>query len=216
MFGFKKTRPFYENKNREDFIRWFSETKPWSKLDLNIIEAIVNKFISDPEAFEVFEWVSQTCNLVVNNYIPLMRHIDKVSDDTDFTLSTFALTLYNTGSLYRDKLIEAFERGSSDVKTSSMLLNISCSSFESAIKLNKFCLGAYLQLAILRGKFMNKNQDALEYCKKALAMIEELEGADRTQLTLVQKTTLDTIGNTKELFDDLLIEISKIIELEKK
>ena len=90
MFGFKKTKPFYENKSREDFIKWFSETKPWSKLDLNIIEAIVNKFANDPEAFEVFEWVSQTCNLVADNYIPLT---ESGSDDTDFTLSTFAATL---------------------------------------------------------------------------------------------------------------------------
>jgi len=160
MFGFKKRKPFYENKSREDFIKWFTETKPWSKLDLNIIEAIVNKFENDPEAFEVFEWVSETCNLVADNYIPLMDKIG--SDETDFALFTFASTLYNIGSLYRDKFVEAIKRGSNDVKAVSMLLNISHSSFESAIKLNQFCLGAYYQLAFLRGKIMNKNKDA--YC----------------------------------------------------
>jgi hypothetical protein len=206
MFGFKKIKPFYKNKSKEDFIKWFSETKPWNKLDLNIIEAIVNKFANDSEAFEIFEWVSQTCNLVANNYIPL---IEKGSDDTDFTLSTFALTLYNVGNLYRDKLDEAIKRGSNDVKTISMLLNISNSSYESAIKLNQFCLGAYYQLAFLRGKIMNKNKDAIEYCKTGLAKIKELEGTDKSMLTLVQRATLDTIGNTKELFNAMLIEFEE-------
>ena len=104
---------------------------------------------------------------------------------------------------------EAIKRGSNDVKTISMLLNISNSSYESAIKLNQFCLGAYYQLAFLRGKIMNKNKDAIEYCKTGLAKIKELEGTDKSMLTLVQRATLDTIGNTKELFNAMLIEFEE-------
>ena len=59
MFGFLKSKPFYKNKTREEFIEWFSKAKYWNKLNSKIINAIIDKFIGDPLAFEVFIHTSE-------------------------------------------------------------------------------------------------------------------------------------------------------------
>lgn len=40
MFGFLKSKPFYKNKTREEFIEWFSKAINWNKLNSIIINAI--------------------------------------------------------------------------------------------------------------------------------------------------------------------------------
>lgn len=208
MASFLKLKPFYKNKTREDFIEWFSNAKHWDKLNSKIIGAIIDKFIDDLPAFECFVYISESCNLVLNNYVSLS---EKPSEDVDFLLSTFALTIYNTGGLFRDELLEQMNQDSQNVKALSRSLEMSQLSFESAIMLNEFCFGAYYQLAFLRGEILKKYGQGIDYCKRGLEKIEKLESMKKSELTLMQRSTLDTIGNSKELFDTALREFNEKI-----
>ncbi|MEK7450179.1 MAG: hypothetical protein AAB019_11950 [Planctomycetota bacterium] len=205
MFGFLKSNPFYKNKTREEFIEWFSKAKNWNKLNLKIINAIIDKFISDSFAFEVFVHTSENCNLISNNFIPLTQKVplSQESDDyVDVLLSSFALTLYYTGVLFRDQFIEKMNAGETEIKELSRLLNLSQDSFESALKLNEFLFGAYGSLAFLRG-LLNKDEEGLEYCKKGIEKMKKLESIDQDKLTDMQRVSLNDVN----FFNKSIIEI---------
>jgi hypothetical protein len=196
MFGFLKSKPFYKNKTREEFIEWFLKAKNWNILNSKIINAIIDKFIGDPLAFEVFVYTSESCNLISNNFIPSNQKVplsQESADYADVLLSIFALTLYNTGVLFRDQFIEKMNAGETEVKELSRLLNLSQDSFESALKLNEFLFGAYLSLAYLRG-LLNKNDEGLEYCKKGIEKIKKLEAIDQDKLTGMQLASFNDVA----------------------
>ncbi|MFH1283618.1 MAG: hypothetical protein ABII27_08135 [bacterium] len=202
MFGFKRPKLFCENKNKNEFIEWFSNTKPWNKLNLNIIEPIIDKFTDDVKAFEFFVWVSEKYKLINNNYVPLLT---KTGDNVDLALFYFSVTLYDVGRQLRNELIEAMEVSSLyDDSELSDLLNVTISSFEVAITLCNYCLSAYYQLAFLRGKILGKKNEGIEYCKRGLAKIQELKKIDVKQLTIAQHSILDTMENSENTFEDLL------------
>lgn len=203
MFDFFKSKPFYKNKTHEEFINWFAKTQNWNKLNSKIINTLIDKFIDDPLAFEVFVYTSETCNLISNNYIPLSEDSNQ---DMEFLLSTFALTLYNTGALFRDQLIEKMKKGSQNDKELSRLLNLAQSSFESAAKLNEFCFGTYYQLAFLKGALLNKYDQGIEYCKKGLEKIKKLESMDQNKFSHMQRASFDSIKENKNLFSEAIKE----------
>ena len=207
MFGFFKTKPFYKNKTRKDFIEWFSETKHWNKLNSKIINALIDKLIDDPNAFEVFVHVSGTCNLISNNYIPLSE--EPGDNDIDLLFSFFALTLYNKGRMFQDKFIQGMKQTQQYNKALSELYKMSLFSFESAIKLNEFCFGAYYQLAFLRGEVIQKYNEGIDYCQKGLEKIAELESIDQSKLTLIQRSTLESISDSKNILTLALEEFKK-------
>lgn len=203
MFAFFKSKPFYKNKTREEFIDWFAKAQNWNKLNSKIINILIDKFIDDPLAFEVFVYTSETCNLISNNYIPLS---EDSSQDMEFLLSTFALTLYNTGALFRDQLIEKINEVSQKTKELSRLLNLAQSSFESAAKLDEFCFGTYYQLAFLKGALLNKYKQGIEYCNQGLAKIKKLESINQDKLSHMQRASFDSIEENKNLFNEAIKE----------
>lgn len=205
MFGIFK-KPFYKNKTREEFVEWFSKEQHWNKLNRKIIDAFIDNFDNDLPAFEAFIYVSGACNLVSNNYIPLSQEAG--DEDIEFLFSTYALTLYNTGTMLRDQFCKKMDQTQKYSKELSGLYEMTMYSFESALKLNEYCITAFVQLAFLRA-LLQKYEDALRYCQQGLDKITELESKDKSDLTLIQTTTLDTIGEIKNSLQQSIIEYKK-------
>lgn len=201
---FKK--PFYKNKTKKEFVEWFSKEQHWNKLSPKIIEAFIDKFNSDLPAFEAFVYVSGACKLVSNNYIPLSQ--ESGNEDIEFLFSTYALTLYNTGAMLRDQFYKKMNQTQEYSKELSGMYEIAMYAFESAIKLNEYCITAFIQLAFLRA-MLHKYEDALNYCQQGLDKIAELESKDKSNLTLIQSTTLDTIGEVNNSLQQSIIEYKK-------
>lgn len=203
MFGLFKSKPFYKNKTKDDFIKWFSKEKYWKQLNKDIINSIIDKSIDDPLAFEVFVFISESCDLVKNNYVRLSKDSSK---DINFILPTFALTLYNTGALYRDQFLKSINEGQ-DPKSLSKIYEFALFGFESAIKIDEYCFGAYYQLAFLRG-FLNKAEGARNYCLQGISKIDELESKNKDSLTHMEKAALNDISNSRKLFNEMIDNIN--------
>jgi len=196
-------KPFYKNETKEEFIEWFSKQQHWSKLNKTIITALVDKFANDRLAFECFVYVSDKYNLVSNNYIPLSQ--EPGDQDIDFLFSTYALTCYNTGAMLRDQFYKKINQTQQYSKELSKLYESAIYSFESALKLNEYCITAFVQLAFLRA-MLQKYEDAIKYCQEGLDKILELETKKKSGLTTIQRATLET---TEEVKNSLLQSITE-------
>lgn len=191
LFGRK---PFYKLNGREEILQWFKSDKQWGKLGDKVINVIIDKFENDKLAFEVFVFISEICNLVKNNYIPLC---ETTGNSIDLTITSFALTLYNTGSMYRDELIKKIGDDTIPEKTKSQYLNFAQSGYESAVKLDKFMISGYYQLAILRGKIMGKYEEGIKYCEIGLKKVEALESIPKDELNSTEEAQLMNLPEMK-------------------
>lgn len=203
---FKK--PFYKNKTKEEFKSWFRRHNHWNKLDNVVIEAMIDKFIDDKLAFEVFIYVSENCKLIQNNYIPLRKRIG----DIDLLLYQFSLTLYNNGCSFRDRLIEEIKKVPPNQKECVVLLSNSQDSYESCIKLTEFFISAYYQIAFLRGGILEKYNQGIDWCRKGLKKFDELRAIPKDQLKHTEKATLEAIEPTIKLFNDAISEYEKEVK----
>ena len=138
--GLFDRKPFHKLNGREEILQWFKSDKHWGKLNDKVLNVIIDKFGDDKLAFEVFIFISETCDLVKNNYISLC---ETTGDSIDLTIASFALTLYNTGSMYRDELIKKIGDDAIPEKTKSQYLNFAQSGYESAVKLDEFMISGY-------------------------------------------------------------------------
>jgi len=174
---FKK--PFYKCKTKEEKFKWFKAAKYWKELDDDVINLIVDKFIRDQLAFEVFVFISEACNLVKKNYIPLLK---TVGNNENMILSSYALTLYNIASVYRDKLINGFNEGNVPEKEMSLFLNYCMSGYESTIVMDPSNFASYYQMAIVRGQLIGKYDEGIKYCQQGLKKIEQIDEKERIEM----------------------------------
>jgi len=205
---FKK--PFYKCKTKEEKVRWFKTAKYWKELDEDVINLIVDKFIGDQLAFEVFVFISEACNLIKKNYIPLMK---TVGNNENMISLSYALTLYNIASVYRDKLINGFAECNVPEKEMSLFLNYCMSGYESAVVMDPSNFSSYYQMAIVRGKLIGKYDEGIKYCQQGLEKIEEIDEIDEIERTQMQQsrfykdkvipTTEELKRALNELLDDL-------------
>ena len=209
MLGFLKRRPFNKNKTRDEYVRWFSTAKYWEKLDLIIINGIIDKFIDDPLAFEDFVRISEDCNLVENNY-------PNFGEDVDFALPMFALTLYNTWVLYRDALINELDDDCQNIKVLSELEKYSQSALESAIKLNEYFFVADYQIAFIKGNLLKKYNQGIERCEIGLERIRKLKSMKIDDLNNYQRASLEETEKSQKMFDALIQEFEQIKTLKSK
>lgn len=201
---FKKSKPFYKLKDRDEIYKWFKESDKWNKLDDKVIKILIDKFITNLNAFEVFVCISETAKLIENNYLPLC---EDESLDTEYVCSTFGLTLYNTGSIYRDEFLEMFSKNTDDTKTLSKLIDHAFMGYESAVIIDKFCFGSYYQMAFLKGKIFENQKDGIEYCKQGLDVISELENIPKSELGHFSKASLENANQSKDLLNSLIQEL---------
>lgn len=209
MLGFLKRRPFNKNKTRDEYVRWFSTAKYWKKLDIIIINGIIDKFIDDPLAFEDFVRISEDCNLVENNY-------PNFGEDVGFALPMFALTLYNTWVLYRDALINELDDDCQNIKVLSELEKYSQSALESAIKLNEYFFVADYQIAFIKGNLLKKYNQGIERCKIGLERIRKLKSMKIDELNNYQRASLKETEKSQKMFDALIQEFEQIKTLKSK
>lgn len=200
---FFKQLPFWKLKNREEIFNYFKKTKNWKKLDDKIINTIIDKFIDNMEAFEVFVITSEKCSLVKNNFIHL-AHTENIS----LTMILFATTLYNTGSIYRDRLIEIIDDSLTEVKEKSKLLERAKMAYESAVKLDKYFISAYYQLAFLWGSIQNEYDEGIKYCQKGIEIIAELRAMPSNEINYPYKKMIGD-EEMKNNFISLIHELNE-------
>lgn len=91
---------------------------------------------------------------------------------TEATLLAIAMTLYNTGAIYRDKLLETLSDASVSPKERKRLLERAKMSFESAMKVHpNLSTSSSYQLAFLWGKIDSDTDKAIQYCQIGLDSI---------------------------------------------
>jgi len=194
-------KPFYKLKTREEFLNWFRKSKHWASLDIKIINAIIDKFITDLPAFDVFVYISENCNLVKNNYLPLSK--DK-NADISYILSLFSTTLYNVGSKYRDELIKKSENNSASIKEKARILELSQFAYESALKLDEYQISVYASLGAIWGGICYKFDEGIKYCKQGINKIKEFQAEPSNKLNYIQRASLQNISEMKESLNLLI------------
>ena len=203
-------KPFHKLKTKEEFLNWFSKSKYWGSLDFKIINAIIDKFIDDLPAFDIFVYISENCNLVKNNFLPLSK--DKHVDISD-VFSLFSTTLYNVGSRYRDELIKEDESDSASVKEKARLLEFSQYAYESAIKLDKYQIPTYFSLGSIWGGILYKYDEGIKYCKQGINKIKELKSEPSNKLNYIQKAYLQDISEIEEAGELLIRQFEGEIKI---
>lgn len=203
---FFKQKPFWKLKNREEIFNYFKKSKNWKNLDVKIINTIIDKFIDDRKAFEVFVYISEICNLVKNNFIPLAKK--GFHENISLIILTFATTLYNTGSIYRDSLMEVVNDSSATEKEKSKLLEHAKMAYESTVKLDKYFISAYYQLGVLWGVIQNKYDEGIKYCQKGIEIIEEIGAMPTNELSASQKQIIEE-EEMKHHLNSLIHELNK-------
>ena len=182
-------KPFYQLQSKSELQRYFRKTKHWKELPEIITDEIVDRLMNDMKAFEVFVNQSILGNLVKNNYVPLCGGRKAKKDkniDPDFILMMFAQTLYNSGSLFRDSLLEMDEIDLEDSQTHNWL-EAGKMYYESALALEPYYIPAIYQLAILWGVIQCEYVKALKYCADGIRKIEYLENNQTDTFTYYQK-----------------------------
>lgn len=182
----KLTRPFSENKTREEFREWLSIAPLWNRVDPKVIEAIIDKFFGNP-MFEVFYHVSREADLI-KLYIPLSKlfapeRIQKVYGQTHVETNSIVAEevrgeivkiLYKTGCsscASFAKLVKTTHVSEVELKK---YYGFAMDTLESAVNLQPTFFPAYAQLAILK-HMVNKDDEAIKFCNLGLAKIEELK-----------------------------------------
>ena len=204
-------KPFHKLKTKEEFFNWFSKSKHWGSLDFKIINAIIDKFIDDLPAFDIFVYISENCDLVKNNFLPLSK--DKYVDISD-VFSLFSTTLYNVGSRYRDELIKENESDSASVKEKARLLEFSQYAYESAIKLDKYQIPTYFSLGSIWGGILYKYDEGIKYCKQGINKIKELKAEPSNKLNYIQKAYLRDISEIEEAGELLIRQFEGEIKIQ--
>jgi tetratricopeptide (TPR) repeat protein len=162
-----KPCPFYANKTKEDFLRWFANVPPWNKVDATIIEMLVGKFESNP-LFEVFVHTSQDQGLI-NKYAQL-NHIARTDAGRFAIYPRIAMILSAAAEDSRAAIAKAMS--SKNVDSMKTHYAKAIDSLETAILIEPNVVLLYLQIATLKA-MIGKNEEAAEYCRAGLKKIDE-------------------------------------------
>jgi len=203
-------KPFYKLEKKEEIQRYFRKTKPWKKLPEVIANEITNRMIDNREAFNIFVQISMDCKLVENNYIPLCGGSNtKDVGNTELIIMLFAQTLYNSGGLFRDRLLELNEIDLNNSRIHNWL-EAGKMLYESSIGLEPYYIPPYYQLAFLWGQIQKDIQMGIQYCQEAIDKIDEIESTDDNLLTYTQKQYKKAwdLSIMKEKLVELLAEYS--------
>lgn len=162
-----KPCPFYANKTRDDFLRWFANVPPWNKVDATIIEMLIGKFGSNP-LFEVFVHTSQEEGLI-NKYAQL-NHIARTDAGRFAIYPRIAMILSAAAEDSRAAIAKAMNNKNVDALKTHYPKAID--ALETAILIEPNIVLLYLQMATLRA-MIGKNEEAAEYCRAGLKKIDE-------------------------------------------
>lgn len=162
-----RTKPFYQNKDDAERLDWFRRTRPWHKVDEKIIGAIIKKFNGDP-LLELFVLFSKE-NDLIKKYITLNN--SDFSDD--LICLQIAAMLYFIGSSSLKEFVELMDNLENNQKKCEVHYKRIMDSLELAVILDKNQVGAYMNLAIVKG-MLGKYEDGLSYAKQGLAIVSKI------------------------------------------
>ena len=209
--------PFYQLKSKKKMKQYFRKTIPWKRLPEYITDEIVNRLFHDMLAFEVFVGVSIECNLVEGNYISLCggrgarNRKEENPKATDNTLSMFALTLYNSGGIFRDNFVEMLsdEKTSIDDIQHSNWFEYAKMCYESSVAIEPNMVGALYQLAFI-WNLEGEPEKALSFCNEGIRLIESLDAIDEDKLTYYQIGLKDAgLEEIMDNFKEFRLQIAK-------
>lgn len=169
------SRPFFENKTKEEFQEWFRNVPEWNALDPGITDCLIDRMLGDPY-FELFMFTSMELNLI-KEYIPLRQFVGKELGAIAI-YSKIASSLYQKGLVNFRKAEEikqlVFPDGSVGDKRFNEFKTYyknAMDAFESAIHVEPDFLMPYPFLAKLK-LMINHHDEALEFCKQGLSRID--------------------------------------------
>lgn len=178
LFGFldkdkidneNKSKPFHQNANDSERKDWFSRTRPWHKVDSEIIDALIGKYGNNP-MFEVFV-ISSMENNLVKDY----EAIGQNNIEPDVACSFISGILFKQGAQSSALVGDMFRSGKLNERKLSKNYENAMNLLESSIVVDSNQISAYVQLAGLRS-MLNKNGDALSYIRKGLEVIRRIKG----------------------------------------
>ena len=173
LFGDKienenKTKPFHQNKTREERLDWFSRTRPWHKVSPKIIHALVDKFGDNP-MFEAFIFASMGLDLVMRYKKLPMQELE----DKQLICSAVAAILCDGGNESVKLILPLLQNIHNNIQKAEKLYRLALEAFETAIILDEDQISAYLGIAIVAG-FFNKTEFALKSALQGLDRINQL------------------------------------------
>lgn len=159
-------RPFFENKSDKDFIQWFQNVNPWSKVDPAIINALIDKFRENP-LFEVFVHTSQEQSLI-KQYAGL-NQLARTDAGRFAVCPKIAMILSSAAEDNREKFARAMNARNQNAMKDSYSKAVD--SLEVALVIEPNIALLYLQMATLKS-MLGKSKEAAEYCQSGLRVIE--------------------------------------------
>ncbi|MBU4478497.1 MAG: hypothetical protein KKH34_05375, partial [Candidatus Omnitrophica bacterium] len=156
-----------QNKDDAERLDWFKRTRSWHKVDEKVIEAVIKKFNGNP-LLELFVLFSGE-NDLIKKYIKLNN--SDFSDD--LICSRIAVILYYIGSSSLKEFIGLMGNLENNQKKCETHYKRIMDSLELAIILDKNQVGAYMNLAIVKG-MLGKYEDGLSYAKQGLAIVSQI------------------------------------------
>lgn len=176
LFGFlkkdnieneNKSKPFHQNSNQSEIKDWFSRTRPWHKVDPEIIDALIRLYGDNP-MFEVFVITSME-----NNLVEKYGDIGRTCTDPNVACSVISGILIKKGAQSSKCISESFQSGNIDADRLSKSFSNAMNLLESSIIVDRNQIDGYVQLASLLG-LLNKKEEALDYIRQGLDIIKHL------------------------------------------
>ena len=186
-----KSKPFHANLNNSERMDWFSRTRFWHKVDPGIINSLIEKYDDNP-MFEVFVFASMD-NDLVKEYV----EIGLKGIDSDVACSVISGVLFKHGANSSIQVSNMFNSKKINEQKFSKLYQNAMNLLESSIIIDSNQMGAYVQLASLRG-MLNKNDDALEFVQQGLRAIERIKESN----TPFHRSSIASVQNATQYLDD--------------
>ncbi len=163
-----RSKPFHQNTNDSERKDWFSRTRPWHKVNLGIIDALIGKYGNDP-MFEVF-----VISSMENNLVKEYEALGQKSIDPNVACSLISGILFKRGAQSSALVGDMFLSGKINKRKLSKNYENAMNLLESSVIVDPNQINSYVQLAGLRGMF-NKNEDALKYVRQGLKVIKRIK-----------------------------------------
>ena len=166
-----KSKPFYENKSNIERRDWFSKTRPWHKVDPNIIDALISKYNENP-MLEVFVIASMENGLVKDYEEISNKHLPP-----EVACSFISGVLSTHGMIAYSQVDHMIKIQTTDESKLSKEYGNALNLLESSIIIDPNQIGAYPRLVILKG-MLHKHDEAILFAKQGLAAIKRIRESD--------------------------------------
>jgi hypothetical protein len=186
-----KSKPFYANASNAERRDWFSRTRPWHEVDTGIIDALISKCGDNPMS-ELFVITSMERGLV-----PEYEELGRKGIDPVVACSVISGILFMHGAAPSAQVGKMLSAGNANERNLSKLYGDAMGLLESSVIIDQNQIGAYVQLAGLRG-MVNRKDDALKFVRQGLEAINRI----RESNVPFHKSNIPDVQNAAQHFAD--------------